>query len=84
MMLWGYVRRGWAERAWKGWYDWAIRSRLAPIKRAAPSQDILERGRCSCNAFESIPQYTHRCPSSISEDSGTGAFTFNNAPAQRR
>jgi hypothetical protein len=20
MMLWGYVRRGWAERAWKGWY----------------------------------------------------------------
>ena len=35
MMLWGYVRRGWAERAWKGWYDWAIRSRLAPIKRVA-------------------------------------------------
>jgi hypothetical protein len=24
MMLWGYVRRGWAERAWKAWYDWAI------------------------------------------------------------
>lgn len=35
MMLWGYVRRGWAERAWKGWYDWAIRSRLEPIKRVA-------------------------------------------------
>jgi transposase len=35
MMLWGYVRRGWAERAWKGWYDWAIRSRLPPIKRVA-------------------------------------------------
>ena len=35
MMLWDYVRRGWAERAWKGWYDWAIRSRLSPIKRVA-------------------------------------------------
>jgi transposase len=35
MMLWGYVRRGWAERAWKGWYEWAIRSRLEPIKRVA-------------------------------------------------
>jgi transposase len=35
MMLWGYVRRGWAERAWKSWYAWAIRSRLEPIKRVA-------------------------------------------------
>jgi transposase len=35
MMLWGYVRRGWAERAWKEWYNWAIRSRLEPIKRVA-------------------------------------------------
>jgi transposase len=35
MMLWGYVRRGWAERAWKRWYAWAIRSRLEPIKRVA-------------------------------------------------
>ncbi len=35
MLLWGYVRRGWAKRAWKGWYDWAIRSRLEPIKRVA-------------------------------------------------
>jgi len=35
MMLWGYVRRGWAERAWKSWYGWAIRSRLKPIKRVA-------------------------------------------------
>ena len=33
MMLWGYVRRGWAERAWKSGHDWAIRSRSKPIKR---------------------------------------------------
>lgn len=35
MMLWGYVRRGWAERMWKRWYGWAIRSRLEPVKRVA-------------------------------------------------
>ena len=35
MELWGYVRRGWAERMWKRWYAWAIRSRLEPVKRVA-------------------------------------------------
>ena len=32
---WGYRRRGWAERRWKRWYNWAIRSRLEPIKQVA-------------------------------------------------
>ena len=35
MLLWGYVKRGWAVRVWKDWYSWAIRSRLEPIKRVA-------------------------------------------------
>ena len=35
MSLWGYARRGWAERMWKRWYAWAIRSQLEPIKRVA-------------------------------------------------
>ena len=35
MLLWGYVRRGWAQRLWERWYQWAIRSRLEPIKRVA-------------------------------------------------
>ena len=35
MLLWGYAKRGWAERMWKRWYSWAIRSRLDPIKRVA-------------------------------------------------
>ncbi|NNE33717.1 MAG: ISL3 family transposase [Rhodothermales bacterium] len=35
MALWGYQRRGWAERGWQRWYDWAIRSRLEPVKRVA-------------------------------------------------
>ena len=33
--LWGYARRGWAQRMWERWYAWAIRSRLEPIKRVA-------------------------------------------------
>jgi len=35
MLIWGYARRGWAERMWAKWYAWAIRSRLEPIKRVA-------------------------------------------------
>ena len=35
MSLWGYSRRGWAERMWKRWYAWAIRSRLEPVKEVA-------------------------------------------------
>ncbi len=35
MSLWGYLRRGWAERMWRRWYSWAIRSRLEPVKRVA-------------------------------------------------
>lgn len=33
--LWQYVKRGWAEKAWHRWYQWAIRSRLIPIKKVA-------------------------------------------------
>ena len=35
MRLWDYRSRGWAERMWRRWYGWAIRSRLAPIKKVA-------------------------------------------------
>ena len=35
MSLWGYRKRGWAERMWKRWYQWAIRCRLEPMKRVA-------------------------------------------------
>lgn len=33
--LWLYVRRSWAEKAWKRWLGWAMRCRLEPIKQAA-------------------------------------------------
>jgi transposase len=33
MQLWHYTSRVWAERAWKKWYCWALRSRLEPMKK---------------------------------------------------
>jgi transposase len=35
MDLWHYVSRTWARKGWQRWYDWAIRSRLEPIKKVA-------------------------------------------------
>jgi transposase len=31
--LWGYVRYGWAEKAWHWWIGWALRSRLEPMRK---------------------------------------------------
>jgi transposase len=33
--LWGYQSQGWARRFFDGWYSWAIRSRLEPVKQVA-------------------------------------------------
>jgi transposase len=35
MQLFNYVSEGWARRHFQGWYSWAIRSRLEPIKKVA-------------------------------------------------
>jgi len=35
MELWHYVHRGWATRQWKAWIQWALRSRLEPVKKVA-------------------------------------------------
>jgi transposase len=35
MTLWGYIRRGWAEKAWKAWLAWALRCRLTPMRKVA-------------------------------------------------
>ncbi len=35
MTLWDYVRRGWAETAWKAWLARALRCRLAPVRKVA-------------------------------------------------
>ena len=35
MSLWSYRTRGWAQRAWLAWFNWAIRSRLEPMRQVA-------------------------------------------------
>jgi transposase len=35
MSLWHYVSRTWAEKAWKRWLGWALRSQLEPVRKAA-------------------------------------------------
>ena len=35
MTLWNYTSRTWAEKGWKRWLSWAIRSRLEPVKKVA-------------------------------------------------
>jgi transposase len=35
MSLWDYVSKTWAEKGWKRWLAWAVRSQLAPIKKVA-------------------------------------------------
>ena len=35
MTLWDYVSRGWAEKGWKRWLGWALRSRLEPVRKVA-------------------------------------------------
>ena len=35
--LWAYRSRAWARKAWLAWYRSAIRCRLEPVKRVAPS-----------------------------------------------
>lgn len=33
--LWDFASRRWAEKAWKRWIGWAMRSRLEPMMKAA-------------------------------------------------
>jgi transposase len=35
MGLWHYSSRTWALKAWKRWLSWAVRCRLAPVKKVA-------------------------------------------------
>lgn len=35
MSLWHYRSRTWAEKGWKAWLSWALRSRLEPMRKVA-------------------------------------------------
>lgn len=50
MKLWHYTSRTWAEKGGKQWYAWAIRSRLAPIKKwHALSRNICGASSMPCS-----------------------------------
>ena len=50
--MWSYLSVGWARKFFKGWYSWAVRSRLKPVKKVA----VLVRDH-----LEGILNYC-RCP----------------------
>jgi transposase len=57
--LWGYHRRGWAERHWQRWYFWATHSRLKPVIKVAR---LIERH------LENVLSYfDHRITNAASE-----------------
>lgn len=35
MSLWHYLSKTWAEKAWRRWIGWALRSRLVPVRKVA-------------------------------------------------
>lgn len=50
--LWSYTSPGWAKRFFSQWYQWAIRSRLEPVKKvAAMIQRRLENIVTYCKHF---------------------------------
>lgn len=50
--LWSYTSPGWAKRFFGQWYQWAIRSRLEPVKKvAAMIQRRLENVITYCTHF---------------------------------
>ena len=50
--LWSYTSPGWAKRFFGQWYQWAIRSRLEPVKKvAAMIQRRLENVITYCRHF---------------------------------
>ena len=50
--LWSYTSPGWARRFFEGWYQWASRSRLEPVKKVASMiQRRLENVITYCTHF---------------------------------
>lgn len=57
--LWGYQRRGWAERHWRRWYYWATHSRLKPVIKVAR---LIER-----HLENVLTYFDHRITNAASE-----------------
>lgn len=66
--LWSYHSPGWARRFFRDWYDWARRSRLAPIRRAARTiRDHLDQIITYC---------THRVTNAVAEGLNSKIMTI--------
>ncbi len=70
--LWGYRRRGWAERHWRQWYFWATHSRLLPVIEAAKT---LQR-----HLPNILTYLTHRVTNAASEGLNSKMETVKKTP----
>ena len=57
--LWGYRHRAWAEKHWKRWYGWAMRSRLEPLRVAAKTLKV--------HLHNILTFFTHRVTNAVTE-----------------
>lgn len=57
--LWRYQRRGWALKHFRSWYQWATRSRLAPVRKVA----VMLRGHLD----NVLTYFDHRITNAASE-----------------
>ncbi len=70
--LWGYQRRGWAERHWKHWYFWATHSRLEPVIEAAQT---IQR-----HLPNVLTYFDHRITNAVSEGLNSKIQTLKKTP----
>ena len=85
--LWSYVRRGWAEKAWKWWLGWVDRCRLALMKKAGQTLKknlwgilnaiVLNVTNATAEAINSRIQWLKRplVASATETDSATPSFS---------
>ena len=70
--LWGYQRRGWAERHWRRWYYWATHSRLKPVIKVAR---LIER-----HLENVLTYFDHRITNAVSEGLNSKIQTIKKTP----
>lgn len=57
--LWRYQRRGWAVKHFRDWQQWAVRSRLAPVRKVA----LMLKGHLD----NVLTYFAHRITNAVSE-----------------
>ncbi|MDD9858064.1 MAG: transposase [Gammaproteobacteria bacterium] len=72
MSLWGYARRGRAERIWRKWHAWAVRSRPPAIAMGRQQTEVATNHR---NVFliSDFPPRLHQACYQLTTSGATGA-----------